>query len=548
MGPQCMSPPHSAGPTRSQHTPSESAAPYARPRLSHAVDREAALHAIAERIHAMERERDAHLRAAAELDAALGAARKEHARAQNALRPVSALPTELVCAIFEMGVRAQHPERRARPFEVLVSHVAQRWRAAALGCPRLWTRVAMSTRAVHARRLAALYVKRSGALPLDVEIRSYALDWDEDSFEFEREFGAMCATVFPHAARWRRLHCEFDSYPEMDEFLGRLPSSAPILQHLDIRYHHNNWARTRIPDTDAPLSRKVFCDGAPSLRSVHFLGITLANCLPPLNGLTSLQYHTPLYTISPATMQRDFASLTALTHLVLSATNFTGWEATAALALPALVSLHLRLIWDYDKVLGALAAPRLEALYLGWVDGLELDRLSSTLLRPAPALKFPRLRRLTVRSLQAQGNIRVPMWKALMAALPGVTHFAFLNKDIKNFLLALGDVSPGTAALLGRPWPALEVLALPNMLSAFEVRLMLAVQERRLAGCAVGAVLLPRSLAASAKLAKALAGVCGVREYDRATDMGYEVEWRDNDDAEADAAEEEVDDGDLNVI
>ncbi|KAF7977013.1 hypothetical protein HWV62_4954 [Athelia sp. TMB] len=383
------------------------------------------------------------------------------------LRPVLALPTEFVGAMFEMGVHA-HPERRARPFEVLASHVAQRWRAVALGCPRLWTQA-------HLRRLAALYVRRSGALPLDVEIRLFALDWDEESFKFECEFGTIC-------------------------------------------------------------------DGASLLQSVHLLGITLANCLPPLNSLTSLQYHTPLYTIVPATMQRDFASLTALTHLVLSATNFTGWKATAALALPALVSLHLRLIWDYDEV---LAAPRLEALYLGWVDSLELDRLSGTLLRtvPASAPKFPRLRRLT-----AQGNIRVPMWKALMAALPGITHCTFLNKDIKNFLLALGDVSPGTAALLGRPWPALEVLALPNMLSAFEVRLMLAVQERRLAGCAVGVVLLPRSLALSAKLAKALAGVCGVREYDRETDMGYEVEWRDNDDAEADAAEMEVDDGDLNII
>ncbi|KAF7973182.1 hypothetical protein HWV62_15879 [Athelia sp. TMB] len=350
------------------------------------------------------------------------------------LRYVLALPTELVGAMFEMGVHA-HPERRARPFEVLASHVAQRWRAAALGCPRLWTQA-------HSRRLAALHVRRSGALTLDVEIRLFALDWDEESFKFEREFG----TIY---------------------------------------------------------------DGASLLQSVHLLGITLANCLSPLNSLTSLQYLTPLYTIVPATMQRDFASLTVLTHLVLSATNFTGWKATAALALPALVSLHLRLIWDYDKV---LAAPRLEALYLGWVDGLELDRLLGTLLPtvPASAPKFPRLRRLT-----AQGNIRVPMWKALMAALPGITHCTFLNKDIKNFLLALGDMSPGTAALLGRPWPALEVLALPNMLSAFEVRLMLAVQERRLAGCAVGVVLLPRSLALSAEGAGGRVWCAGVRPRDR---------------------------------
>src|SRR5882762_11161975 len=63
------------------------------------------------------------------------------------------LPTEMLTAIFEAGIDSfpsmderdgreweewEEREERSQPFEMLVSHVCQRWRSVAFRAPQLW--------------------------------------------------------------------------------------------------------------------------------------------------------------------------------------------------------------------------------------------------------------------------------------------------------------------------------------------------------------------------------------------------------------------------
>lgn len=49
------------------------------------------------------------------------------------------LPSEMLAAIFEAGIDPFSQEERSKPFEIIISHVSQRWRTIASRTPRLWT-------------------------------------------------------------------------------------------------------------------------------------------------------------------------------------------------------------------------------------------------------------------------------------------------------------------------------------------------------------------------------------------------------------------------
>ncbi|KZP29341.1 hypothetical protein FIBSPDRAFT_215848 [Athelia psychrophila] len=484
----------------------------------------------------MEQDREHLMRQASELTVSLESARKEYARIQNSLRPISALPNELLSAIFEMGCHTHysgHPGSNSSgslPFEIEISHVVRHWRAVALVCPHLWTNIMMDTRH-YSQDLSLKYIQRSGAMPLNIRILSFG----EDSFA---NLTSIIRLAFSLVGRWNRLHCEFDSFHDMEDFLDDLPSSAPTLRHLEIHYLTSDGEMDEHMEPAHP--RDVFVNGAPLLRSIHFRGITLHSCCPPLNGVTSLQYQAPFEDLHPTWANHTISGLTSLTHLVLSIINFTEWQDDTTIALPSLNSLHLHSLWDYDKVLKALVVPRLQSLYLGHMDGAHMDRISLMLLRSNPAPRFPLLRSLTVQSLQ-QENIRVPAWNTFIAALPRITHFALLNRNIKNFIQVFSDTSRSAGAW--DRWPSLEVLSLPNVHSVFEMRLVLAMKERRLSGYPVKVLKLPKSLVKGFKFMKALEGVSEVMQYDPAIDPGYEVEWLDRYDHEDEVVESE-DEGD----
>ncbi|KZP24056.1 hypothetical protein FIBSPDRAFT_930053 [Athelia psychrophila] len=357
---------------------------------------------------------------------------------------------------------------------------------------------------------------RSGAMPLNIRILSFG----EDSFA---NLTSIIRLAFSLVGRWNRLYCEFDSFHDMEDFLDDLPSSAPTLRHLEIHYLTSAWAMSRSPAIGASGAAAA----GTSLSGVF-------GCA--LRGLTSFESRFERV-LHPTWANHMISGLTSLTHLVLSVINFTEWQDDTTIALPSLISLHLHSLWDYDKVLKALVVPRLQSLYLGHMDGAHMDRISLMLLRSNPAPRFPLLRSLTVQSLQ-QENIRVPAWNAFIAALPRITHFALLNGNIKNFIQVFSDTSRSAGAW--DRWPSLEVLSLPNVHSVFEMRLVLAMKERRLSGYPVKVLKLPKSLVKGFKFMKALEGVSEVMQYDPAIDPGYEVEWLDRYDHEDEVVESEA--------
>lgn len=483
------------------------------------VSRETRLNQIANTIHAMEQERERHMRQASELTASLESARKQHSRIQNSLKPISALPNELLSAIFELGYDAYSSDdpasgNRLIPFEFVVTHVTQHWRSVALACPFIWTKILIDTRNYHFRDLTTQYIDRSMTLPLNIRLLCFAPDWEGDGFDLNGIMRILFATV----GRWDRLRCEFNTLQDMEELLDSLPLSAPTLRHLEIRCHRN-FERELMEPT---YPRSVFTQGAPLLQSIHFFGITLHSCFPPVSGVTHLHYQAPFENIRPTWAYHTFSDLTLLTHLVLSVINFTDWQDDLVLGLPSLTSLYLRSMWDYDRVLKALAAPSLQSLYLGSVDGVDLDRISLQFHSSPPGPRFPVLQYLTVQSFP-NGSIRVPIWNSFIAVLPSIRHFTFLNKNIKSFIQVFSDTSHSTGAS-GR-WPSLQTLSLPNSHSTFDMRLILAMKERKLAGYPVKILKLRKGF----KFARVLEGVCDVMQYNPAIDPGYEVRWLDND-------------------
>ncbi|KAJ7500068.1 hypothetical protein FB451DRAFT_1385712 [Mycena latifolia] len=83
---------------------------------------------------------------------------------------VDYLPDEVLAIILERIADSPPPTlHREPPFPVAASRVSRRWRTVALGSPELWTTIRISHRS-QSWRWAAVFFRRSGALPLDISI------------------------------------------------------------------------------------------------------------------------------------------------------------------------------------------------------------------------------------------------------------------------------------------------------------------------------------------------------------------------------------------
>ncbi|KAH9926484.1 uncharacterized protein B0H18DRAFT_344214 [Fomitopsis serialis] len=212
------------------------------------------------------------------------------------------MPVEILEEIF-----CQHPRRTAgqyfplhgshrcgddegrvctRHCWIVVSHVCRRWRAIALRCPRLWSRLDMSLNAEWMSELVA----RSGTVPL--EVTAYLEDplivksgCDRRKIEeYEDSQARALAVLLGALPRIRALHL-FTEKPrlrqEMQTLLQEMPARA-----LEILSVQGPWVTTARPNT-SPDGRAVF---ATLLRYTHtplLQRLLVMNCPVRLDGLIS---------------------------------------------------------------------------------------------------------------------------------------------------------------------------------------------------------------------------------------------------------------------
>ncbi|TRM61059.1 hypothetical protein BD626DRAFT_538342 [Schizophyllum amplum] len=315
------------------------------------------------------------------------------------------------------------------PFQVLVSHVCQRWRTVALDTPDLWTVVYFAEPAPFEKSRA--YVERSKNRPLDIilNLNNHEHSDDEDAIdgdavaEIGQDIGVIirprdsadpeaedattypCPSntskdevkqildvIIPHIERWRHFELETDSYDYIYDLLGRL-SRAPAAPELEVFqiYHYENcedYDTFRPAELGTPFC--IFGGSAPKLEMLALWGVHInwEECVSMFAGLKDLElaYHATDVRPSFETFIEMISTSPNLKTLALSLSGPSGepekWP-TDVVELPSVLEL---IISDHDKafisqLMHILSFPNVKHLV---VDGNNEDFTEFALQLAAP--------------------------------------------------------------------------------------------------------------------------------------------------------------------
>ncbi|KAI0269814.1 hypothetical protein BC834DRAFT_1014196 [Gloeopeniophorella convolvens] len=360
--------------------------------------------------------------------------------------PIDSLPNELLSYIFTLGTEAEEDgdededeedqemfmdilgqgssddgddDESQLSFQVLVSHVCQRWRKIAINSSTLWTHLDFAEGPPFDKSRA--WLERSKECPLDIEIDCTIDDDDDDSGpedeEEEEEAGDTGADdslrrlpgritpgdlpvvrdmILPHAARWRIFELMVNDYHIMHGILSTLASvpAAPQLQALRLYHYDDNedYAHFSPAHLRAPFA--PFGGAAPALVQLALWGVHVdwAACAF-LEGLEELElaYHAqdvrPPYDVFVRALQRS----PALHILTLCASGPAGepedWP-TDVVELPSVKHLVLAFIDPphAGALLRRLVFPGLTSLALDF-EAEDYGALLAQLTRPSPGLQ-----------------------------------------------------------------------------------------------------------------------------------------------------------------
>ncbi|KAL1679144.1 hypothetical protein EV122DRAFT_264033 [Schizophyllum commune] len=273
------------------------------------------------------------------------------------------------------------------PFQVLVSHVCQRWRQVALDTPDLWTTVYFTEPSPFEKSRA--YVKRSKNRPLDIilNLSNHEHSEDEDAIDgsavaelqpdgnltvrprdsadpeatypcpsniSKDEVKEILDIIIPETERWRHFELETDSYEYIYELLDRLSKvgPAPELEVFQI-YHYENcedYATFQPAELATPF--RIFGGSTPKLEMLALWGVHVAwdECVSMFANLKDLElaYHASDVRPSFETFLKMISSENLKT-LALSLSGPSGdpkeWP-TDIIELPSVVEL---IISDHEK-------------------------------------------------------------------------------------------------------------------------------------------------------------------------------------------------------
>lgn len=232
---------------------------------------------------------------------------------------IHSLPVELLTWIFILGSRFDYPysdspfllkpdqEYNAAPssnFQVIVSHVCQRWRQVALRTQSLWTTLHFREQS-HIPRAKA-YLARcltSSTCLLDILVDTVAIEDHTPGITlYKEEIDTIFQIIIPHVERWRAFHlkiCDNECKGAARHFLSTC-GPAPNLETLQL-YHFEDYRTTQnlyIATHRPPVV--VFNNTIPRLKNVSLIGVNLPWAKSPyLKGLQNLELALHLDKIRP---------------------------------------------------------------------------------------------------------------------------------------------------------------------------------------------------------------------------------------------------------
>ncbi|TFK52230.1 hypothetical protein OE88DRAFT_1657369 [Heliocybe sulcata] len=342
---------------------------------------------------------------------------------------VHGLPAELLSQIFKYGhkddaqVKDNGMTLKSGPdFEVLVSHVCQRWREVAIQCPVLWTRLLF--RLVSHLDRGQLYLERSKTQVVDILVDTATEDRHIHGITlYTNEFNPIFDLLVPHIHRWRSFVLKVRSIECKDGARARLSTCgpAPSLETLEL-YHYQDWGNGQ--NLYMSTSRRpvlIFDAVLPKIRNISLIGVNLVwdEC-PFFSNLKSLEFALHIESVRPTYPQWEHM-LRASPELEKLALHYSGPQVNSA--------------WSQELIV----LERLQDLALTYLDSDYLCRL----LRP---LRMPNLRILRLDNEEDQSsfieyicdpssNILTPlqslcisalecppsMWRKLLLAIPQIT-------------------------------------------------------------------------------------------------------------------------------
>ncbi|TFK63450.1 hypothetical protein BDN72DRAFT_847616, partial [Pluteus cervinus] len=216
---------------------------------------------------------------------------------RNTFTPVYRLPPEVLTRIFYF-VRQVHKRERFHRRNlkwVIVTHVSQHWRNAAIGCPALWSHISSIYPMVVAQEL----LHRSKAAPLSLELRSGS---------------ALEARQLVSTSLSRIRELRLDLYSAAWEDLSPdLSSPAFLLESFSLVVLGKD-----VPSPASALSDITFAGTTPRLRRLEVAGCSVDIHSPIFTDLTSLELRNPPQKLSAIDLLVTLRNLPGLTSLSLS--------------------------------------------------------------------------------------------------------------------------------------------------------------------------------------------------------------------------------------
>ncbi|KAJ7184523.1 hypothetical protein C8R46DRAFT_1064316 [Mycena filopes] len=263
---------------------------------------------------------------------------------------IDILPDEVLATILKLVADLPAASQTRQHFPVSASRVSRRWRIITFAYPELWANIRISPN-WRSRKLAAMFVERSGSFPLDISVNTeaYVYKRGQPHQSAHLPLSKVLSIIGPHIGRWRSIAFRGwdDCILEFCEFLrnSSMPASRLEYIHLSTIEVDGYASRLDLGPLEIPGNRLVhslrvnsMCavDGS-LLQNLQSLDITMSaldaytSSLPfiqpllgPASGITTLVirgFYVPrgMHTVFKATTVRSLA---------LSSYGFFHWNHT----------------------------------------------------------------------------------------------------------------------------------------------------------------------------------------------------------------------------
>ncbi|KAJ7042027.1 hypothetical protein C8F04DRAFT_1390879 [Mycena alexandri] len=452
---------------------------------------------------------------------------------------IDILPDEVLATVLKLVADLPASSWEKLPFPMSASRVSPRWRIITLAYPELWATIRIS-RHSRSRKLAAMFVERSGSFPLDISIsmESYVYKNGQPYVPTILSLSKVLLIVGPHVGRWRTIALRgWDTHiRDFRAFLRAPPAPASRLEYVHLSNLEQNGYASPVVGT-----LEIFgSEALHSLRlnnSMYMLGASVLSNLRRLDIMMPM-FQSPL---DPPFLQPLFGPTCRIATLIIRSFKPVPGLRRAINA-PTLSSLALSLdpcSYYYSPWYGAtdsikgitetLSMPNLE--YLEIMVGVQLDPPGDHIhvQNPWEEPPFPNLR-----TLRLEGVCITPRKLALLQILTReITNLELIYTTDNHHLLKSAHRTGGSAP----PWPFLHSLTVESAdyapwIAAFVAQRAALGPNMALARLTSRAAL-PRSLAHASRrgvtygLLDGLGRGFFVDEYDqRVVDFEYVKPWR----------------------